>query len=146
MSLDLTGKLQAIYQTQEVGEKKFKTREFVLELSEEINGNVYTNYAKMQLVQAKCDIINPFQVGHKVKVSFNVRGRAYTDKKDGSTKYMTTLNAWKIELAAGSQQPQQQQANPQNYASSSPASQYGNNYNTAPNFNPSPEAIDDLPF
>ncbi len=63
MSLELSGKLIVKYEPQEFGEKKFKTREFVIELAEEISGNTYTNYAKMQLVQAKCDIIDRFNIG-----------------------------------------------------------------------------------
>ena len=79
--------------------EKFKKREFVVELSEEINGNIYTNPAKMQLAQAKCDIIDRFNVGDSLKVSFNIKGNSYVDKKDGSTKYITNLDAWRVEAA-----------------------------------------------
>lgn len=106
-SYTLTGKLVQVGQTQEVSEK-FKKREFVVETTEEINGVAYTNYAKLQLVQAKCDLLNNRRIGEEVTVSFNVKGNSYVDKKDGQTKYITNLDAWRIE-AAGQQQHQGQQ-------------------------------------
>lgn len=143
MSLEVTGKLLVKYDTQQVSEK-FKKREFVLELAEEINGNIYTNFAKMQLVQAKTDIIDRFKEGDVVKVSFNIKGNAYVDKKDGVTKYITNLDAWRVESATAPAGSSNQGAPAYNNAGGSQAS--GNNYNSAPNYNPSPETIDDLPF
>ena len=139
MSLEVTGKLLVKYDTQQVNER-FKKREFVMELAEEINGNVYTNYAKMQLVQNKCDILDRFNEGDAIKVSFNIKGNRW--EKDGKVNFITNLDAWRIENAATAQPAQQQQAAPQY-----------NNYNAAPSnapsgnfYNPSPENVDDLPF
>ncbi len=144
MSLEVTGKLLVKYDTQQVSEK-FKKREFVLELAEEINGNIYTNFAKMQLVQNKCDIIDRFKEGDQVRVSFNIKGNKW--ERDGKVNYITNLDAWRVEAAS---------AAPGNGGGGQPApaynnnggnsSQGGGNYNAAPNFNPSPETIDDLPF
>jgi len=148
MNLEITGKLFVKYEPQEFGEKKFKTREFVLELVEDINGNPYTNYAKMQLVQNKCEIIDRFNIGDMVKVSFNIRGRSYVDKKDGSTKYISNLDAWRVEAAgaqSGGGNPQPQSYNNSNSGGNNSGG--NNNFNAAPtNYNPSPETIDDLPF
>lgn len=102
MNLEITGKIIAKYDTQQVSER-FKKREFVLELSDEINGNVYTNYAKMQLVQAKCDLLDAYREGDNVKVSFNIKGNKW--EKDGKVNYITNLDAWRIENAAAQQQP-----------------------------------------
>jgi len=142
MSLEVSGKLLVKYDTQQVNDK-FKKREFVIELAEEINGNVYTNYAKLQLVQNKCDIVDRFNVGDAVKVSFNIKGNSYVDKKDGTTKYITNLDAWRIESANAA--PANAGA-PQQAYNSAPAAPQGNGYNSAPAYNPSPEAVDDLPF
>jgi hypothetical protein len=143
MSLEVTGKLLVKYDSLQVSEK-FKKREFVIELAEEINGNIYTNFAKLQLVQNKCDIIDRFNTGDVVKVSFNIKGNSYVDKKDGQTKYITNLDAWRVESATaaapGNSAPQQAPS----YAAQPAAG--GNNYNAAPAYNPSPETIDDLPF
>ena len=97
MSFEITGKLIAVQPTQQVSER-FKKREFVLETAEEINGNVYTNYAKMQLVQNKCEIVDNFKIGDNVKVSFNIKGNKW--ERDGNVNYITNLHAWRIENAA----------------------------------------------
>ena len=144
MSLEVTGKLLVKYDTQQVSDK-FKKREFVLELAEEINGNIYTNFAKMQLVQNKCEIIDRFKEGDQVKVSFNIKGNKW--ERDGKVNYITNLDAWRMESATGA---------PATGGNSQPAQSYNNNggnnnggnnnFNAAPNYNPSPESIDDLPF
>ena len=144
MSLEVTGKLAVKYDTQQVKES-FKKREFVLELSEEINGNMYTNFAKMQLVQNKCELLDRFNEGDMIKVSFNLKGNRW--EKDGKVNYITNLDAWRIEGAAATA----------NAAPSMPAYSGANNGNTGSfgqtnsgntggNYNPSPETVDDLPF
>src|SRR4028119_825166 len=100
MNLEITGKLIEKYDTNVVSDK-FRKREFVLELGEEINGNVYTSYAKMQLVQNKCDIIDRFNIGDNLKVNFNIRGTRY--EKEGKVSYFSNLDAWRIEQAAAQQ-------------------------------------------
>lgn len=137
MSLEVTGKLLVKYDTQVVSDK-FRKREFVLELAEEINGNVYTNFAKMQLVQQKCDILDKFNEGDSVKVSFNIKGNKW--ERDGKINYITNLDAWRIEPAGA--QPQNMASAPSyvNAPAAAPAPNGGNFYN------PSPENADDLPF
>jgi hypothetical protein len=139
MSLEVTGKLHVKYPAQQVSER-FKKREFVLELAEEINGNVYTNYAKMQLVQNKCDILDRFNEGDAVKVSFNIKGNKW--EKDGKVNFITNLDAWRIENAAIGQGGVQSapQAAPSYNANN------GNSNTNANFYNPSPENVDDLPF
>jgi hypothetical protein len=110
MSLEVTGKLLVKSDAQQVSEK-FKKREFVVELVEDINGNNYTNFGKFQLVQSKCEILDRFNVGDTVKVHFNIKGNSYVDKKDGVTKYITNLDAWRVE-GVGAQQSAPQQAQP----------------------------------
>jgi hypothetical protein len=144
MTLEVTGKLLVKYDAQQVNEK-FKKREFVIELAEEINGNIYTNFAKMQLVQTKCDIIDRFKEGDIVKVSFNIKGNAYVDKKDGITKYITNLDAWRVEYASAAT-PGNAGGAPAQAPYGQPERNAGSSYNAVPNFNPSPETIDDLPF
>lgn len=102
MTLEITGKLVKKYDTQQVTQT-FTKKEFVLELSDEINGKTYTNYAKMQLTQAKCDLIDKFSIGDNIKVSFNIKGSRY--EKDGKESYFTNLEAWRIESAGGKATP-----------------------------------------
>ena len=71
MSYELTGKLiekSEIVQRTET----FKTREFVIEKSEDIGGRTVTNFAKFQCVQDKTAIIDRVNVGDEVKVYFKV--------------------------------------------------------------------------
>jgi len=142
MSLEVTGKLIVKSDTQQVNER-FKKREFVLELAEEINGNVYTNYAKLQLVQNKCELLDKFNEGDSVKVSFNIKGNRW--EKDGKVNFITNLDAWRIESAAAGASGAStgsSQAMPNSYANTNT----GNNAPANNFYNPSPENVDDLPF
>ncbi len=145
MSLEITGKLIVKENTIVVSDK-FKKREFVIELAEDINGNTYTNFAKMQLVQNKCEIIDKFNVGDVIKVSFNIKGTKWQKPGEDKVSYFTNLDAWRIESpnAAPNSGTNQQQtpANNNNNNNYSNQETYSSN---AP-FNPSPEAVDDLPF
>jgi Domain of unknown function (DUF3127) len=130
MSFEINGKLIAKYETIQRSET-FRTREFVIEKTEDINGRMITNYIKFQLVQDRTAILDRFSEGDNLKVSFNVKGSKW--EKDGRTNYITNLDAWRLEPAAG--------------GTSSPAIDRQPDYNTSQErFNPSPEAADDLPF
>jgi hypothetical protein len=137
MSLEVTGRLHTKFATQQIKDT-FSKREFVLELTDESpTGMVFTNYASFQLVNQSCSIIDQFQEGELLKVSFNIRGNKW--ERDGQVKYITNLNAWRVEKAAApvaagmpQQQPQQQQYAPQPQQ----FQPQQNNNNTA----------DDLPF
>ncbi len=96
MSFEVIGKLIQKSDTQVVSDR-FKKREFVLELEDNVNGNIYTNYARMQCVQAKTDILDRFNDGDMLKVTFNIKGNKW--ERDGETRYITSLDAWRIEAA-----------------------------------------------
>jgi len=94
MSFEITGKLVAKYDTvQRTG--TFKTREFVLEKSEDIGGRMITNYVKFQSVQDRTTIVDRFNIGDEIKVSFNIKGSRW--EKEGKVNYITNLDAWRIE-------------------------------------------------
>ncbi|MDI9319295.1 MAG: DUF3127 domain-containing protein [Phycisphaerales bacterium] len=140
MALEVIGKLIEKNPTMQVSER-FKKREFVLDITEEVNGNAYPNFAKLQAVQNRCELLDNFSEGDMLKVSFNIRGSKW--EKDGKVNYITNLDAWRIERAnagdnnayqASAPQPQQQQ---QQYQ----AAPANNNFNAA-----STSAADDLPF
>lgn len=160
MSFEVTGKLLVKYDTQSVNDR-FRKREFVLELEDNVNGNIYTNYAKMQLVQNKCDILDRFKEGDLVKVSFNIKGNRW--ERDGKVNFITNLDAWRVEpgVAGGDQQGgynNQAAAGYNNSGYSNSNSGYNNNFgnnnaggnnvsfNGGNNYNPAPENADDLPF
>jgi len=94
MSYELTGKLLIKFDTTQRTES-FKTREFVVEKSEDINGKIITNYIKFQCVQDRTGIIDRVNVGDEIKVHFNIRGSKW--EKDGRVSYFNNLDAWRIE-------------------------------------------------
>jgi hypothetical protein len=94
MSYELTGKIVAKYDIVQRTES-FKTREFVVEKSEDIGGRTITNFVKFQTLQDKTAIIDKVNVGDEVKVYFNIKGSKW--EKDGKTNYITNLDAWRIE-------------------------------------------------
>ncbi|WP_266205596.1 DUF3127 domain-containing protein [Pontibacter kalidii] len=107
MSFDIQGKLYEIFDEQQISDK-FKKREFVLEIPD----GSYTQYVKFQLTQDKCNLLDTYNNGDEVKVTFNLSGKPFT--KNGQTMYFTNLQAWRLEPAshgsnggAGAAAPQQ---------------------------------------
>lgn len=135
MSFEIMGKIVAKYNTVQRSET-FKTREFVIEKSEDINGRVITNYVKFQLVQDRCSIIDRYNEGDMVKVSFNIKGSRW--EKEGKVNYITNLDAWRLELATGAGAPA---ASGGSFTDRLP--DYGGSQER---YNPSQETVDDLPF
>jgi len=125
MSYEIVGKLVAVFDIVQRTET-FKTREFVIEKTEDIGGRVITNYVKFQCVQDKTAMPDRFNLGDEVKVQFNIKGTKWV--KDGRENYITNLDAWRMETAK--------------------IGQSGNgsdttNYNDMP---PAADVVDDLPF
>ncbi len=94
--MTIEGKLIEVSPTQDVS-ASFKKREFVLEFSENPQ---YPEYLKMELIQTNCQQLDSFNVGDDVAVSFNLKGRKWTDPK-GVVKYFNSLQAWRIEAKSG---------------------------------------------
>jgi len=101
MDFQLTGKLHEVYDTQQKTDK-FRSREFVLEVSKEISERTITDYVKFQATQDKCDVLNKYKVGDTVTAHFNIRGNRW--EKDGKVSYFTNLDAWRIEGVANETQ------------------------------------------
>lgn len=94
MSYELTGKLVEKFDTVQRSES-FRTREFVIEKSEEVNNKTFTSYIKFQCVQDRTTIVDRFNTGDQVKVHFNIRGTKW--EKGDKITYITNLDAWRIE-------------------------------------------------
>ncbi|MEP6711151.1 MAG: DUF3127 domain-containing protein [Ferruginibacter sp.] len=129
MSYELTGKLVAKYDIVQRTET-FKTREFAVEKSEDINGRTIVNYVKFQCVQDKTAIIDRVNIGDEIKVYFNIKGSKW--EKDGKTNYITNLDAWRIEQIL------------KTAASSAIDNEYMEPLDTFSST--APDAVDDLPF
>ncbi len=126
MSFEITGKLVVKYNTVQRSES-FKTREFVIEKSDDINGRVITNYIKFQSVQDRTSIVDRHNEGEMVKVYFNIKGTRW--EKDGKVNYITNLDAWRMESMMQAQ----------------PGADRQPDYNTSQEM-PSGNSGDDLPF
>jgi hypothetical protein len=99
-SFKLNGTIKKIGDTVQVTDK-FKKREVVITDA----STMYPQHVTMQFTQDKCDILNMYNEGQEVEISFNLDGKEYTDKNTGEIKYFNSLNAWKIESAGGSSAP-----------------------------------------
>ena len=85
MSHETQGRLCEKFDSVKVSEKLTK-REFVIETQEQ-----YPQQVKFELVNDKCGLLDAYQIGNTLKVSFNLRGRKWNNL------YFVNLNAWKIE-------------------------------------------------
>lgn len=126
MAFEVEGKLHRIFPTEQKS-ASFSAREFVLEVPD---GN-YPQLVKFQAVQERCNLLDNFSEGDRVKVSFDLRGREWNGK------YLTNLNAWRIERAGEGESGAQTPAD-ENF----PADPFPK-YTDAP---PSGGNFEDLPF
>lgn len=89
MSFKQEGKL--IYKGEiETKGESFSVREFAIETDGQ-----YPQKIKFQIVQDRCSIIDPFEIGQNLDVYFDLRGREWEGK------YFTNLNAWKVDAVTG---------------------------------------------
>ena len=94
--MEISAKIIEIFETANITDS-FKKREFVVEYSENPS---YPEYIKFELIQDKCDLLNSFNIGDEVTISFNLKGRKWTDPQ-GTVKYFNTLQAWRLEQKTG---------------------------------------------
>lgn len=90
--MKIPGKILELYETQQVSDT-FKKRSFVLEYLENPQ---YPEYILFELIQDRCGLLDDFSKGQEVEVSFNLKGRKWTNA-NGETKYFNSLQAWKID-------------------------------------------------
>ena len=131
MTYELTGKLIAKYDAIQ-RTATFKIREFAVEKTEDIGGKTISNFIKFQCVQDKTNIVDKFNIGDEVKISFNIKGSKW--EKEGKVSYFTNLDAWRIEQAS------QESSTNDNFIDK----QYSEPLDTFSAT--SPDTIDDLPF
>lgn len=100
MALELFGTLKVIGPDQQIT-ASFKKREAVI-----VSEDQYPQTIMVEFHQDNTEYLDGYQVGEKVKISFNIRGREWVNPQ-GETKYFNTIQGWKIERAnAAPQQPQ----------------------------------------
>ena len=123
--MEIQGRIIKINPTQTVGQNGFQRRH-VVNMTDEQD----PQYIPFEFDQEKCVLLDNFQEGQTVRISFNIRGREWVNPQ-GETKYIVKLQGWRIENAEiaqnyppqgygqpayppqGYAQPQYQQAPPQ---------------------------------
>jgi len=128
--MEVKGKIVEISQTQQVTDT-FKKREFVLEFAENPQ---YPEFVKFEMIQDKCGLLDNYQTGNEVTISFNLKGRKWNDPK-GGVKYFNTLQAWRIQNDVQGQSSQ-----------SNTSESNGFEQQTEPDWISDNEETDDLPF
>jgi len=89
--MEFTGQIKRIGTTQIVSDK-FSKREFTVVDKPE---SEYPQTVQFELHKDRCDVIDSFKPGDMVRVSFNLKGREWTDK-EGAVKTFNTLQAWAV--------------------------------------------------
>ena len=90
--MNISGILIEKYPLQEISDT-FRKQEFVIEYAENAN---YPEFIKFEIIQSNCDQLNDLQVGDRTAVTFNLKGRKWTNK-EGKIVYFNSLQAWKVE-------------------------------------------------
>jgi single-strand DNA-binding protein len=90
-NLSVEGKVKRIHDEQVISDR-FKKREFVIETEEQ-----YPQVLMFQLVQDKTNLIDAAQIGDKVEVFFNLRGREWQKDPSSEIRVFNTLDAWRIQ-------------------------------------------------
>jgi len=89
--MEIEGKIKVIGDTKEYGRNGFQKRMVVITTEEK-----YPQDLAVDFVQDKTNLVDGYNVGDKVKVGINLRGREWVSPQ-GETKYFNSINAWRIE-------------------------------------------------
>lgn len=121
MANEIYGTIDYIGRTEQIpsktGGQPFLKREIVIDASSYNNqtGEKYENHPAIEFNGDKCALLDQFQTGQRVKISFELRGNAWT-RQDGTVKYITSVRGYKIDPVQTKQQqqpaPAQQPAQP----------------------------------
>jgi hypothetical protein len=87
---EAAGKIKVINDTQSFP-SGFSKREFVVTTSHD----KYPQDLKFEVVKDKCQMLDAYEVGQEVQVSFDIRGNEYNGK------YFVNLSCWKIQSGSG---------------------------------------------
>lgn len=102
--MEIQGRIKQIFPSQIIGQNGFEKRDLVITTEEQ-----YPQTIIIQFTQQRCDLLDSLQVGQRVKVYINIRGREWTSPQ-GEIKYFNTIEAWKIEVIQTTNVAYQQQA------------------------------------
>ena len=87
--MELQGRIKVITPVQTFGANGFQKRELIIVTEEQ-----YPQTISIDFTQGNCELLNGYQVGQVVKVTFDIRGREWTNPQ-GEVKYFNSLVAWR---------------------------------------------------
>lgn len=105
--MEIKGKVHEVGATQQVTDS-FKKRDIVVQYAENPQ---FVEYIKFEATQDRVNIFDNLAPGEDVEVSFNLRGRPWTNK-DGVTTYFNSLVAWRVTKVASEVSTPQQHVPP----------------------------------
>ena len=88
--MEIIAIIKRLEATRTVGEQNFKFRELIVTTEEQ-----YPQTLCIQFVQGKCEELDKFAPGQKVKIDINLRGKETT--KDGKVSVFNTIQGWRIQ-------------------------------------------------
>jgi len=130
--MEIKGKVHEIGAVQQVTDT-FKKRDLIVLYAENPQ---YPEYLRFEATQDRVSVFDSLAVGDEVEVSFNLRGRPWTNK-EGVTTYFNSLVAWRVAKLANAAAPQ---------AAASSAGQPDMPPAPAVDISASGDGDDDLPF
>ena len=99
--MEIRGKVHEIGAIQQVTDT-FKKRDLIVEYAENPQ---FVEYVRFEATQDRVNIFDNLTVGEDIEVSFNLRGRPWTNK-EGVTTYFNSLVAWRVtKLASAAPSP-----------------------------------------
>ena len=97
--MQLEARIQRIMDEQVISDR-FRKREFVVQTKDQ-----YPQTLLFEFTQDKTGVLNNFKEGQEVTIEFNIRGREWTPPQGGDTRYYTTLQAWRMNVAEAAAGP-----------------------------------------
>ncbi|WP_083698196.1 DUF3127 domain-containing protein [Shewanella sp. UCD-KL21] len=97
-TFEMTGIIHSKGDTTTFGNNGFTKREFVLKATGPDENSSYPNYVALELIKDKCALLDQYNIGDELEVSFNISGRLWQGQGKPE-KCFTSLQAWKISHA-----------------------------------------------
>ena len=89
--MEIRGKVHEVGAVQQVTES-FKKRDLIVAYAENPQ---FVEYIRFEATQDRVNIFDNLGINDEIEVSFNLRGRPWTNK-DGVTTYFNSLVAWRV--------------------------------------------------
>lgn len=92
IKMEVVGKIKKIFDEQSFS-SGFRKKEIVITTEEQ-----YPQDLLIEFTQDRIEILNAYNIGDKIKVSINLRGREWINP-EGVAKYFNSIQGWRIERA-----------------------------------------------